>query len=752
VPGAVAAALGLSEEPGRPHVETLAAHLRHRLFLLVLDNCEHVIESAAALTAELLTVCGHLTILATSRETLGLPCEQTFRVPPLSLPGPDDLPEARRNPGELLGRFEAISLFRQRAALIHPGFEITATNLDVAAEICRQLDGIPLAIELAAARTGLLSLEQIAARLSDRFRLLRGGTRGVLPRQQTLKALVDWSYDLLTEEEQGLLRALSVFSGGHTLEAAEEVFGADVLDLLSRLVNKSLVQTDGPAGEGEPRYQMLETIRRYAWDRLIEEGEAGRYRGRHLEYCLRLTEEAERGLLGPEQRAWLERLTAEHGNLRAALDWAYSERPDAGLRLAAAVTRYWLVRGHRTEGRERLASLLEASQARGIDEGGVGDRTLLQKVHFAQGLLALYQYDSREAVRHGEGAVQLAEELGDARERALALSQLGYARHQSGDPARGAAAWDAGLALARRLGDAWALGFALRGWAYHLQRLGRSAETDQALAEALPLLRRTGDEWLVANVLWRWGVTRLWRLGDPDAAVPLFREAHALLRVLGDRVGIAHTLSDLGWALYFQGHAGEARRLFEEALVVSRERTDGPGFPDALYNLGKLAQLEGQFEEAAEYLGEILHLEPGDYAAAHMIPWALQTLAWIDLREGRGERAAFRLREALHRFCEHGEQLGAGVCLRTFARLRLRSAPDTAVVLIGCGTAVIEGAGWESARLMYPVDPQDLAFLRTTLGETGYAAALALGRGLSLEEGTAVTEQSLRIPGELCRP
>jgi diguanylate cyclase (GGDEF)-like protein len=751
VPAAVAAALGLSEEPGRPHLETLAAHLRHRLFLLILDNCEHVIESTAALTAELLNSCGHLTVLATSRETLGLPCEQTFRVPPLSLPGPDDLPDARRNPAELAGRFEAISLFRQRAALVDPGFEITAANLDLAAEICRQLDGIPLAIELAAARTGLLSLEQIAARLSDRFRLLRGGTRGVLPRQQTLKALVDWSYELLAEEERALLRALSVFSGGHTLEAAEEVFGADILDLLSRLVNKSLVQTDRPAGEGEPRYQMLDTIRQYAWDRLIEAGEAGRYRACHLEYYLRLAEEAEGGLLGPEQRGWLERLTAEHGNLRAALDWASSERPEAGLRLAAAVTRYWLVRGHRSEGRERLSSLLDTVRRREADAAGTEIRPLLQRARFALGLLALYQYDSREAVRHGEAAAQLAEALGDDPARAVALSQLGYARHQSGDPAGGAAAWEAGLALARRLGEPWPLGFALRGWAYHLQRLGRSAEADRALAEALPLLRRTGDDWLIANVVWRWGVTRLWRLGDPDGAVPLFREAHAQLRALGDRVGIAHTLSDMGWALYFQGHRGEARRLFEEALIVSRERTDGPGFPDALYNLGKLAQLEGQYEEAAEYLRELLQLEPGDYAAARMIPWALQTLAWIDLKEGREERAVLRLRDALQRFREQGEPLGAGVCLRTFARLRLRSAPDTAVALIGCGTAVIERAGWESARLMYPVDPEDLAFLRTTLGEPGYTAAFLLGRGLTLEEATAVTEQSLRLPGELSR-
>ena len=353
VPLAVAQALGVREQPGRPLLETLEDTLRSSKLLLVVDNCEHLVEAVATLADTLLDYCPGLRVLATSRETLSAAGEVTWVVPSLTVP--DSRQEEAYTPQELEG-YESVRLFVQRASQRDPFFELTLSNGQAVAQVCRRLEGIPLAIELAAGRMGVLSAEQLASRLEDFLKLLTGGPTAD-PRHRTLRATLEWSHELLGEAERVLFRWLSVFAGGWTLEAAEEVCSGDgvdqddVLEVLSELVDKSLVVVE--AGEERvPRFRMLEPVRQYSQERLQESGTAEQVRERHARYCLALAQEAEPELEGEDQTRWMDRLEAEHDNLRAALSWALEGgEADLGLRLAGALRLFWVMRGHYSEGR-----------------------------------------------------------------------------------------------------------------------------------------------------------------------------------------------------------------------------------------------------------------------------------------------------------------------------------------------------------------------------------------------------------------
>ena len=381
VPQAVAAALGVREEPGKPIQQTLVGWLRDKRLLIVLDNCEHLVGASASLAADVLRNCPDVRVLATSREPLSVAGEQTYRVPSLSSPDPKAAQTV-----ESLSQYEAVRLFIERAQAVQPDFSVTDANAPAVAQVCFHLDGIPLAMELAAARVRSLPVEQINARLDNRFRLLTGGSRDALPRQQTLRALIDWSYDLLTEAEKALLCRLSVFAGGWTLDAAEKVVAGEglegevvedfeVLDLLTSLVDKSLVIYE-EREEGEARYGLLETVRQYAAERLAEGEGADQMERRHAGWALALAEEAEPQLTSPEQGVWLTRLEAEHDNLRAALGWCergMGQRAQEGLRLTGALWRFWWVRGHVTEGRHWLGMALDKGGRDGSGgSGGTG--------------------------------------------------------------------------------------------------------------------------------------------------------------------------------------------------------------------------------------------------------------------------------------------------------------------------------------------------------------------------------------------
>jgi predicted ATPase/DNA-binding SARP family transcriptional activator len=430
----VAGALEVPERPGEPLSDTLVDALGDKGLLLVLDNCEHLVEAAAQLVDALLNSCPRLGVLATSREPLGIGGELLWQVAPLSLPATTDGGLDGGSTAESVMRYEAVRLFVERARLRLPNFELTQENAGAVARVCRKLEGIPLAIELATARMGALAVEQVAQRLEASLDVLRASSRTAEPRHRTLKATLDWSYDLLSEVEQALFGRLSVFAGGWTLEAAEAACSAgvieqeDVLDLLGGLVDKSLVVAGASTG-GAVRYRMLEPIRQYAQEKLDESGEADELHHRHATFFLALAEEAEPELVGAQQSVWVERLEGEHDNMREALSWVL-ERGEASLalRLGAALWRFWHVRGYLSEGIRWLERALADSEA-------VSAATRLKALE-GMGWLTQLQGDTERAEATYEEMLELSKELGDKGNVATALNSLGTVAAQQGDNER----------------------------------------------------------------------------------------------------------------------------------------------------------------------------------------------------------------------------------------------------------------------------------------------------------------------------
>jgi non-specific serine/threonine protein kinase len=567
VPAAVARALGVPDVSGRPPAAVLPEYLRARRLLLLVDNCEHLLEASARLLEPLLRGCPGLRVLATSRAALGVAGEVSWRVPSLGLPAPADAASAER-----LVRHESASLFAARAAAANPAFALTDRDAPAVAQICRRLDGIPLALELAAALVRGLAVRQIAARLDDRFRLLTGGSRTVLPRQQTLLGTLDWSHDLLSGGERAVLRRLAVFAGGWELEAAEAVCAGsdlaagDVLGLLLGLVDQSLVVAEEQ--DGTERYRLLETVRQYAWERLDDAGETGATRSRHRDWYLALAERAEPDLWGTDPRPWLDRLEAEHDNLRAALEWCLTSDVESGQRLAGSLWRFWERRGYLTEGRSWLAKTVAGAA------GPAGPPT---------------------AARAGAS-------LGAA-----------YLARDQGDVAAARSWFEASLADFRAVGDRYGIGSSLRG----LGLLAQS-ESDHSRAQALfeatvALFRETGHPLEMAWTLRNLGILAQ-IAGDVERANALFEESLSILRPSGDKPGTGRVLGSLGLLARARGAFGRARALLEESRDCLVAAGDKRGVSMALGALGSLARIQGDREGARELLGQSLALgrEMGD--------------------------------------------------------------------------------------------------------------------------------------------
>lgn len=524
-PRAVATALGVPEQAGRPLEDTLADYLRNRDLLLFLDNCEHLVDGAARLADALLGVCPNLKILATSREPLGVRGEAIWTVPPLSLPDADGAPTV-----ESLMRTEAVRLFVERARSRLPAFELTEKNAASTASVCWKLDGIPLAIELATARMGALAVEQVAERLEDSLGLLTGGARTVDPRQQTMRATLQWSHELLSEPEKKLFRRLSVFAGGFILQAAEEVCpdGAagqgSVLDVLSRLVDKSLVVAEGsPATDGALQYRMLEPVRQYGKEQLEASGETDIFRRRHASWYLALAREVEPWLRGARQEVWLERLEREYGNLRAALGWALETgETEQGLWFGGALGEFWYLSGHLSEGRRWLEAALASSS-------GARPTPARTKALARAGWIAWEQGDYERSVALSEESLALSRELGDTAGAAAALSNL---------------AW------AALLGD-------------DLERASALAE------EAVTLERSLGDTGGVARALLILGLVAVVRR-DHERAMALHEESLTLARKAGDGLSIAVSLGMGAFASLGRGDNQRARALCEQGLALSQ--------------------------------------------------------------------------------------------------------------------------------------------------------------------------------------
>jgi predicted ATPase/class 3 adenylate cyclase/DNA-binding CsgD family transcriptional regulator len=528
IANAAAVAMSIREVDGQELTRTITNRLAGSHTLLILDNCEHLLDASAGFATRVLGACPEVGILATSREPIGVAGEAQWRVRSLACPAASGDQSI-----EALGQFEAVRLFIDRALKVRPNFQVTNQSAPHVAEICQRLDGIPLAIELAAARARVLTPQQILEGLDDRFRLLTGGSRASMPRQQTLQASVQWSYQLLSAAEQALLRRLSVFQGGFTLDAAERVgsddHGADgdsqvtidaytILDLLSQLVDKSLVAFDDEGAAG--RYRLLETIRQYGAERLADAGESPVRRRRHFDHFILLAEEAEIALKGHEMLRWLGVVDLEQDNIRAALDWSRSEDDaDGGLRLATAMWVYWSARGHLSEAAARLDQV--------IDMDG-GEPRLIARAMVAKAFSAAYGTDVAGTRAIAEEAITLAQPLGDSYTVAWAKT---------------AAAW---------------------GYIFAEPEIAESR-----CAEAVAIARQVDDHWILANAVMAYGCFQCWGR-EPTRAIPLLEEGLSLAREHGDQLNMCESLIWLGFTRFFLGEFDLAETLAQEALTNAR--------------------------------------------------------------------------------------------------------------------------------------------------------------------------------------
>jgi len=560
----VASVLGVREQPACSLTETLSDHLRARKPLLVLDNCEHLIEACADLAEALLRSCPELRVLATSREALGILGEVAWPVPSLSLP------DLRRLPAvESLPQYEAARLFVERAVAVKPTFALTEENAASVAQVCYRLDGIPLAVELAAARTKVLSVGQIADRLDDCFGLLSTGGRTAMSRHRTLHATMDWSHGLLPKEERVLFRRLSVFVGGFSIEAAEavgageEIERAEVLELLSHLVGKSLVVAREERGKA--RYQLLETVRQYGYEKLSESEEAGQVREWHAGYYLALAEEAEPELKGALQIAWLERFEREHDNLRAAISWSLerSNLQDAA-RLGWALWLFWWIHGHFAEGRRWMEEALS------VDGSAAMPAAARAQALFVAGTMACGQGDNLTAEPLLEESVALFRELGSGRGVAYALGSAAVLAITQERFERGIAYSDEATDLFLEVGDQWGaapmLGCSAVGWL----NLGDYGHAKSLAERGLALCRETGDKHGTSIALCTLaGVAQAER--DYERARDLFEEGVGVSWELGNEADVVHCLEGLASVAGAEGRIGRAARLWGAAEALLKE-------------------------------------------------------------------------------------------------------------------------------------------------------------------------------------
>lgn len=779
LPAAVLGALGLREVPGRSLLDTLVEHLRARRALVVLDNCEHLLAACAELVDALLRGCPSLTILATSRAPLGGSGEFTWRVPSMSLPT-----EAPCEPIRSLRPSDAVALFIDRAAQVHPNFAITAANAPAVAQICHDLDGIPLAIELAAARVRMLTPEQIALALSDRFHLLTGGARTAIPRHRTLEASIDWSYELLGDCERTLLRRLSVFAGGWTLQAAEQLCrgeGIDrygVLDLLTDLVDKSLVTTDEQGAE--VRYGLLETVRQYTKARLVDAGEVDVLRERHRAYYLALAEAAEPQVLGAGRDSpVLHILATELPNLRAALEWAAVTDPNAALRLVHALTLFWLFTGRYREG--------DTAYARALDAAGADPTPLRGRVLAGRAYLALFGDAYQAAQGWAQAALEIGEVCADLRTQGRALATLGLLVSIR-DPARGRPLLQRGLLLATQSDDNWCqsvASYALAyGWMWQDEFDIARPLLDRAYAIATRVGYRRGFAWHWFGLGWE--ATCQGRL---DEARELLARAVAASDEVGDPA--THGLAN-GFMIYAQLTRGDTELAYSLAgTTLARMRETGAGLPLglAIQMLGRTEMALGELPTARGHLQAAVEVERRS-GFAYLLAWhlaALGTLERIDrnpdtayqcakeawevarrlgsgwmqaaaerllgslaLAAGQAAEAERYVHDALGRLVAKGFAIDIPECLDMLAAVAAaQDSYEEAARLLGAAAAGRQQLGI----VRFPPDSEFWSSVELTtreaLGPEGYDAAFAAGAALTTEEAVAYVR---RARGERKRP
>jgi predicted ATPase/DNA-binding CsgD family transcriptional regulator len=701
----IAHELGLQEGGTQPLVETVKAWLRDEQLLLLLDNFEQII-SAASLLEDLLAGCHRLVILVTSREVLRLSAEHLFSVPQLALPDLAQLPDQKE-----LAQYAAVSLFLQRAQAIKPDFTLMQANGRAIAEICVRLDGLPLAIELAAARIRVLPPQALLARLAQRFQVLTGGSRTLPERQQTLRNTIQWSYDLLDEEEQRLFRRLSVFVGGCRLSAAEVVSGAGgdastgmggwVLDGVASLIDKSLLHQTEQEGE-EPRFLMLQTVREYGLEMLTATGELETNRAVHAHYFLALAEQAQLELHGPKQTAWLERLEQEHDNLRAALEWALedmadeqaTERRELALHLSAVLEPFWVMHGHYREARTFLERVLTGCEA---ESASLRIRVLQTTADIVQ-----RQGDFDRAEVLAQQSLALCRELGDTRGIATSLSLLAEVAYTKGKTAEGIALLEEQVRLMRQVGEPGEVATALFNLADQVSTQGEYARGQSLFEEALLLFRNAGNELWVGSTL-VWSAFYLWWSASSDVVTVRQRlqQGQALISRVSDRNWSAHSSAVAALIALSEGETARAFDLAQESLTIYREMDYRRYIAVMLYVLGRVEAQRGDLRAVRGRYVESLALVQ-EMGSKWIIPFDLEGLAGMLATQGELRWAA--------------QLWGAAEVLRE--------------------------------RTTYPLPPVDrplyeraVATARVQLGEQAFAAAWQEGRTMTLEQVLAASER-----------
>jgi predicted ATPase len=606
IPQTLAATFGLRELPNMPLSNVVTDYLRGKRLLLILDNCEHLIQACAKFADQLLRACPQLTIMASSREALGIAGETIYQVPSLSLPDPTHVKR------ELLMDSESVRLFVERAAAVQSKFNLTDQNASAVAQICTRLDGIPLALELAAARITVFSAEQIAARLNDRFKLLTSGSRTALERHQTLRALIDWSYDMLSEEEQRLFRQLSVFVGGWTFEAAEAVcVELDVLDLLTQLINKSLVVADEPVEEirypagGPLRYHLLETIRQYSHNKMLETGESEQVRNLHLEFFLRFAEQAGLHYNSFQEREWMSRLEADYDNLRAALDWALEQDVLVALRLATALAPYWNRHGQEAEGNRILSEALARFGALPKTTGEAERQriTLHVKALAALEVLSFAYGDFITSLKVAEEVIELSRQIGEKQTLSEALSYLGIVRAFLGEKKVSMSMAEEAVTLAREVGDKVSLGLALTNLAGVIAMTEGDPQKMKACSdEGIGHLKEAGAQWGVAMSSFGAGIFAA-RQGNYAEAVSQFEASIPVFTELGDQHRINMAYSEIGHVKRRQGYFKQAKLNYHKTLLEWQRLGHRAAIAHELECLAMIAKAEEEAQRAAILFG-----------------------------------------------------------------------------------------------------------------------------------------------------
>jgi len=764
----VASALDLREERGRSITDAVASYLKSRNLLLILDNCEHVIGAIAQLADVLLRNCPNLRVLATSRESLAIAGEMLFRVPPLTLP---DI--ATELDAEGLGKHEAVELFVERVRAVKTAFLLDQSNAALAAKVCIHLDGIPLAIELAASRMKVLSVEQIADRLAHRLTLLKGGSRTALPRHQTLLAAIDWSYNLLSETEKTLFRRLSVFSGGWTLEAAEHICVGEsvdkgnLLELLSGLIDKSLVLLDEL--DGQQRYRFMMTLLEYAQERLLQTQEAAAIYRAHAGFFSALVLEGESRSMSADEKTWLDRIKPEYDNIRSVLNRTSKEEPEAGLRLAAGLWRFWYLNGYWEEGQRWLAQMLtrqpastDIIRAKAINRLAViavlqGDGVTAQKLAtqalkvaresagdceaaFALNTMAIIageHCDFSAARALLKESLGIRRELGDQALTANTLNNLGILSFRQGEYDVARAFYEESLATFREVGDRHGMAMTLVNQAELANRTGDPSGAQLKIQEALTLAKELRDRSIIPVAMNSLGKMLLSEGNDP-AAYQLIKETLEVFRDLGDKHRIATTLVSLGTLAEHRACDLDAQSLYEESVALCRELGDPLELAASLNCLGRLAARLGDDATARAHHQEALTVSQ-QVGSKPGIARSLSGLANLARLKGDYAMASLLYKQSLATCQDLNNQPESLQTLENFAGVMIASGQsERSVRILGAAQAVRETMSAPRSTHENPDYNRQLSAARKALGETRFAALWKDGQAMDSDTAIAI--------------